>query len=210
MQNAPLPRILMRSWGRALNNKVMQAVAIGVALVGLALVPVAMLDLVRWAAIVAIALYAALRYYRSEPAVAVVAPGKSPNRTAPLSAVLMVSVTAPLGRPFDEREWQLFRGAIMQCIRGGDRVTSPSSGLYSVVLRDVTPDMAEKIGQRICDQLKDLIVFDDSGAIKAINVGVGGVTSFSGSDEDGQIIAGANLKKLKSMNGVGILMSMAA
>ncbi len=188
-----------------MKNKLTQAVAIVLAVVGLVLVPASMLELVRWGAIAAIIVFAGWSYFERQN------PGIPANlEGTPLSAVLMVSVTASIGRVFDEREWELFRGAIMQCVRGSDYVSRLGPGLYSVTLRNVDAETAEIIGQRISEQLQNLIVFDDLGAIKKISVGIGGVVSFAGSIEEGQRIAADNLKKLQNLNDVNVLMSLAA
>lgn len=192
-----------------MNMKVAQAVAIGIGLVTLILVPSDMLDVVRWGAVAAILVAVAWHYYRGQTPRQMPAAEPAP-RDATLSAVLMVSVAVPAGRPIDEPERDLFRRAIMQCVRGSDQVSDIGPGLYSITLRSVAADMAERIGQRIAEQLQDLIVFDDAGAIKQIRVGVGGVASFSGPVEDGQSIARENLRKLEQMNGVNVLMSRAA
>lgn len=189
--------------------KLTQAVAIGLMLVGLAVVPTAMLDFVRWGAIAAIILFVGWCYLRSQ------SPKQTPDRepaqvVAPQSAVLMVSITAPIGRTFDELERELFKNAIMRCARSGDQVSEIAPELYSITLNNVAPEMAEGIAQRIFDQLQDLIVFDDVGAIKQIRVGVGGVAPFVGDVEDGRRIARENLGKLEHMIGVNVLMSRAA
>lgn len=189
----------------ALSNKVKYAAAIGLALIGLAAVPAAMLDLVRWGAIVAIALFAGWQVVRR----------REPNReaaevVATHSAVLMVSVAAARGRAFDVQERKQFKSAIMRCVRTGDHVAEIDPEHFAISLSQVAPQQAEAIAQRISEQLQDVIIFGESGAIEHVKVGVGGVAPFTGRAEDGHKIARENLGKLDHMSGVNVLMSRAA
>lgn len=181
-------------------------VAIGLTLLALAVAPTSTLDFVRWGAFVAIVLFLGWRFLGSP----------SPNRgsdpepaqvLAPLSAVLVVSVTAPINRAFDELERQLFKNTILQCARIGDQVSEMAPELYSIVMTNVSPEMAEGIGRKMIDQLQEVIVLDEVGAIAKVRVCVGGVAAFSGSVEDGQRAARENLGKVANMVGSNILMS---
>lgn len=192
-----------------MNTKLVRAVAIGVAVIGLALVPREMLDVVRWVAVAAIVTGAAWYYLKrdsSQPEMS----SADQSVTAGSSAVLMVSITDSAGRTIETAERQLFQNAIMQCVRASDSVADIDGRLYSIHLLNVPSDLAEGIGNRVCEQLQDLIVFDNAGAIKQISVSVGGVTSFSGPLPAGQRIARENLAKLEKMRGVNVLMSKVA
>lgn len=188
--------------------KLTQAVAIGLMLVGLTVVPTAMLDFVRWGTIIAIMLFVGWRYLRSQSSRLPSDRGPA-EVVAPLSAMLMVSVTAPIGRAFDDLERELFKIAIMRCVRGGDQVLEITPELYLIIQNNITPEMVEGIGQSFVDHLQDVLVIDDNGAIKQLKVGMGGVAPFSGDVDEGRKIAHENLKKLESMIVVNVLMSEA-
>lgn len=192
-----------------MNMKVVRAAATGLVLAGLVLAPREMLDVVRWVAVAAIIAGAAWHYLLRDASRPQANPTGQPVNYGS-SAVLVVSITDSAGRTIETAERQLFKNAIMQCVRASDRVADIDGRLYSIHLLNVAPDLAEGIGNRICEQLQDLIVFDNAGAIKQIGVSVGGVTSFSGPLPDGQRIARENLAKLEKMRGVNVLMSRAA
>jgi hypothetical protein len=186
-----------------------RAAVIGLVVLGFILVPSAWLEWWRWGTVLAILAGTAIYYWRRGSAVSEPAPVVRPTGSA-LSAELLVSFRSTDGRPVDERERQLFRGAIVQCVRSSDQVSEVEAGLYSVLLNNVASDQVERIGRRICEQAANLIVFDDDGSIKQITAIVGGVTSYSGFTQAGHKVAEANLARAESLEGVNVLISAAA
>jgi hypothetical protein len=192
-----------------MKTELIRAAVIGLVVLGFILVPTAWLEWWRWGSVLAILAGTAAYYWRrgSVAAEPTVAARPTPNV---LSAELLVSFRSMDDRPIDERERQLFRGAIAQCIRSGDQVSEVEAGLYSILLSNVVSDQVERIGRRICEQAANLIVFDDNGSIKQITAIVGGVTSYSGFTHVGHKIAEENLARAESLEGVNVLISAAA
>lgn len=192
-----------------MKTELIRAAAIGLVVLGFILVPSAWLEWWRWASVLAILAGAAIYYWRRGSVAAEPAAAARPTPSV-LSAELLVSFRSTDGRPIDERERQLFRGAIVQCVRSSDQVSEVEAGLYSVLLSNVASDQVERIGRRICEQAANLIVFDDNGSIKQIAAIVGGVTSYSGFTQAGHKVAEANLARAESLEGVNVLISTAA
>jgi len=188
--------------------KWLRAGAIWLAAVGVAVVPGAWLEWVRWGGVVAILAVAA--YTLRDIAEAMDDAPEQPSAGGALAAELQIVFRSTNGRPVDPNAAKLFKTAVMQCVRSTDQVMELSPETYSVMLPNVSLEQAQGIGRRICEQAANLVVFASDGSSTQISALVGGVAFVSGFTPSGHRIAEENLARLKQQEELSILISAAA
>lgn len=184
---------------------------LGLGMAILALTPGQALEVLRWVAFVAtgvVLVRAVLKRRQVRPdATAASRPEGGASR---LSAVLLVETEGGLHAQLSAVERAQVLEAITRSVRVGDTVSMDDGGTFTVRLEGVTPALAKQVGDRICDQVKDLIVFDRFGRLVAVPVAIGGV--IGAADRDGLPlgVARENLVRARDLEGQKLLISSAA
>jgi GGDEF domain-containing protein len=124
--------------------------------------------------------------------------------------VLLVEIDEVVNAQLSDAERALVMEAISRSVRAGDTVTMVEQGTFSVHLENVTPTLATQVGNRICEQIKDLIVFDKVGGLMMVPVLIGGVIGSTEREPLPLKVAHENLTRARDLEGQKLLISSAA
>jgi GGDEF domain-containing protein len=174
----------------------------------LALAPIEALDAVRWigfCALGAFLIFSLLnrgeksgdRRFSANPVL---------NRQ---SAVLLVEIDSIVNAALSDAERTLVMEAIARSVRAGDTVRSVEEGTFSVQLEGVTPSLATQVGNRICEELSDQIVFDRVGRLISVPISIGGVIGSTDQQPLPVDIAHSNMIRAREFAGQKLLISTA-
>jgi len=182
------------------------ALVLGMAV--LAFAPVEALDALRWSAffLAGAVLIAVLLKTCSE---AINERRRLRPGAASQSAVLLVEIDGGVNAALNDAERTLVMEAIARSVRIGDRVTAVEDGTFAVHLEGATPALAAQVGNRICEEVNDQIVFDGVGRLMTLPVSIGGVI---GSTERKPLplnVARDNLVRARNLDGQKLLISKA-
>jgi hypothetical protein len=185
------------------------ALVLGMAV--LALAPVQALDALRWLAFFAagaVLILTTLKRGSAAPDERVRSnPGRSVSRQ---SAVLLVEIDEAVDAQLSDVERTLVMEALARSVRAGDTVSTVEGGTFAVHLEDVTPELAKQVGDRICEQVKDLIMFDKAGGLIPVPVLIGGVIGSTEREPLPLHVARENLTRARDLEGQKLLISSAA
>jgi GGDEF domain-containing protein len=185
------------------------ALVLGMAV--LALTPVEALDELRWLAFFAVGALLILTTLKRRRAAPDARVGSNLSRSVSRqSAVLLVEIDDAVNAQLSDAERTLVMEAIARSVRAGDTVTMVEKGTFSVHLENVTPTLATQVGNRICEQVKDLIVFDKVGGLMMVPVLIGGVIGSTEREPLPLKVARENLTRARDLEGPKLLISSAA
>jgi len=176
----------------------------------LALTPGSALEALRWIAFIATgAVLLRMTLERRRPRAQALTSSTLSDGAEQLSAMFLVELDGGVHKQLSDAENVQVLEAITRSVRVSDTVRMTQGGRFTVHLEGVTPALARQVGERICDQVRDLIVFDRSGGLIVMPVAIGGVIGVSG---DGALplgIARENLAIARDLEGQRLVISTA-
>jgi GGDEF domain-containing protein len=175
-----------------------------------ALTPVQALDALRWFAFFATGALLILTMLKRGSAAVDEPVRSSPSRSVSgQSAVLLIKIDDAVDAQLSDVERTLVMEALARSVRAGDTISTVEGGTFSIHLENVTPELAKQVGDRICEQVKDLIMFDKAGRLIPVPVLIGGVIGSTEREPLPLHVARENLAKARNLKGQKLLISSA-